>query len=302
VNARHLAALVALAGCSDPLVPPWLIDKPRVLGARVEAAGDPTRPWPRPGETASITWMLVAPGVPVMRWAFTVCAAGADDACTAPVTNVSGDGMPPALSFAVPPAETLGASDHLLVAGGFCADGQPALSGQTPVCTGGTEAPLAVTLPVTIARDATDNHNPAMSAAAFTLAGAPWPDGDACNGGMRVAADGAKRAITVAVPLAERDPFTSTANPTNTPMLVREAIQLSHFATAGKLERQISFVESGDLRDPAAISVDWTPPPATEVPAGGLPVHFYFVARDLRGGADWLTKSLCVVPPSPPQP
>jgi len=42
--------------------------------------------------------------------------------------------------------------------------------------------------------------------------------------------------------------------------------------------------------------VTWEAPPATEVPAAGLPVTFTFVVRDDRGGTDWTTRAACVVP------
>src|SRR4051812_12065122 len=57
-----VAAIAGAAGCADQAAPASRIVSVRVLGARVEAGGDPMRTSPRPGETAHVTWLVVAPG------------------------------------------------------------------------------------------------------------------------------------------------------------------------------------------------------------------------------------------------
>jgi len=282
---KRLTILILLAGCGDPLTPPWLIDKPRVLGARVEAAAEPERAWLRPGEGATVKWLVAAPeGAPALRWAFALCLPDAHDGCAMLLETMTGDGAP-TLSFTMPPPEALGAASKLMLAGVFCAGGAPALVMGAPGCEG-MATPTVVTLPVLLDRGES-NHSPSLAAAALTVDGQPWPPGDGCA--LRVAADGKAHPVVLSL-AGQRETYQSTANAEGTPVARREALQISHFSTGGKLPRQLSFLD--DDRDPSDLSVDWTPPPATELPPG--PVRFFFVARDLRGGVDWQTRSLCV--------
>jgi hypothetical protein len=295
VKTRALAAVALLAtGCGEPLAPPWLIDGPRVLGARVEAADDPGRPWPRPGEAATVTWIVVAPdGAPALHWGFAACLPDAQGGCGTPLVQAAGDGAP-ALTVTVPPRETLGEVSELVVRGAFCASGTPAEVSGTPRCEGGG-APTVTTLPVPLDLGGEPNRSPSMGSATLTLDGAVWPAGEDCAALPPVAADEKKRLIRFTL-AGQREIYQSSANADGVPRPVRETIQLSHFATAGKLPRQLSFIEASDERDPAGVTVDWTAPPAPEVPPQGLLVRFYFVARDLRGGLDWLPRTLCVLP------
>jgi hypothetical protein len=293
---RLFVSLLLLSGCGDPLTPPWLIDKPRVLGARIEATADPARPWLRPGEEAQVKWLVVAPeGAPPMRWAFALCLPDPRGNCQTPLGTMTGDGAP-VLSFALPPAEMLGTANQLVLAGVFCAGGAPTLVAGAPGCEG-MAAPTAVVLPLPLERGTT-NHNPSLTAATFTVGGAPWPAGDDCAALPRFPAGAAAQPVAVTL-AGQRELYQSTANAEGAPTERRETIQLSHFTTAGKLPRQLSFIEAAEQSDPATLSVDWTPPPAAEVPAAGLTVRFFFVARDLRGGLDWTARTLCVTPPQP---
>jgi hypothetical protein len=295
VKTTALIALFLLAaGCGDPLTPPWLIEKPRVLGARVEATAEPARPWLRPGEEAVVRWLVAGPdGAPPMGWAFAVCLPDGRDGCGTPLGQMTGEGAPE-LTFTVPPAEVLGPAGKLLVVGAFCEGGAPVTPPAAPGCQGQV-TPVLVTLPVLLERGPESNHNPSLAAATFTIDGAGWPGGTDCAALPRIAANDVERSITFAL-AGQRETYLSTANPAGVPTPRRESIQLSHFATAGKLPRQLSFIDSKDERDPADVSVKWTPPAAAEVPAAGLLVRFFFVARDLRGGLDWQSRALCVTP------
>jgi hypothetical protein len=287
-------AIVLISGCGDPLVPPWLIDGPRVLGARVEAAGDPQRSSPRPGESATVKWIVASPDGPAaMGWALAACLPDSQGDCGTSLGEVAGNDAP-TLAFTVPPAETLGPATRVLVTGIFCPDGHPAATG-TPGCDG-NGAPTLTTLSVPLDRGGEGNLSPSLASATFTIDGAPWPVTDDCAALPVITADEKKRSIGFAI-AGQREIYQSTASPDGVARPVREGIQLSHFATAGKLPRQLSFIESSDERDPAELSVDWTAPPVAEVPPGGLVVHFYFVARDLRGGLDWQTRTLCITQP-----
>jgi hypothetical protein len=80
------------------------------------------------------------------------------------------------------------------------------------------------------------------------------------------------------------------------PVALRESLQISQFSTAGKLERPFSTIDSAVGDDQSIAEVKYETPAATLIPAEGLVVRFTFVARDLRGGTDWTTRSLCVRP------
>lgn len=56
-----LGMLMCLAACEDDLPAVTLIAHMRVLGARTEVQGDPSRSNPKPGETARITWPVAFP-------------------------------------------------------------------------------------------------------------------------------------------------------------------------------------------------------------------------------------------------
>ena len=80
------------------------------------------------------------------------------------------------------------------------------------------------------------------------------------------------------------------------PMEAREVIQISHYLTAGTFARQFSAIEGlNDVTEPS--TVDWTVPDAEDVPADGLSVRVWWVARDLRGGMAITERALCVLPP-----
>lgn len=71
-----------------------------------------------------------------------------------------------------------------------------------------------------------------------------------------------------------------------------ETLFVSHAATAGRFDRQLTVIEpeSADL----SASIDW------KAPGSGADTNriarLYFVVRDLRGGVDWTARTLCVVP------
>ena len=91
-----LAGLAAGAACQDSIAKGWLVDRPRVIAARVEAAADPGRASLGPSEHARVTWLLASPrGTPHFGWVYAACAspigATAAPACDGP-TLASGAG------------------------------------------------------------------------------------------------------------------------------------------------------------------------------------------------------------------
>jgi len=313
--ALALAALV-LAGCSDELTSGSLIAKNRVLGARIEVEGDATRTWPRPAENVSVRWLVVDPAEAApLTWGFVVCPLQASergvDTCGGSPIGVAVQLTPPApgedplpsLSFAVPDAAALGDVETLLVLGAVCANGTPSVDSLESLspCTGGEDLEqTVVSLTIPVLRDDTPpNHQPGIEE--ITFLGEPWTyeaPRDAPDSGC--AGDPAMPQVTVSeedqeiglTPVAgSREDYVATVG--DPPMQVdrTESLQVSHFTTAGELDRQFSFVEDEETD----ITVDWVTPLVEDVPDDGLLVRFHFVVRDGRGGTDWASRALCVV-------
>jgi|GEM_PF-3743707 len=74
----------------------------------------------------------------------------------------------------------------------------------------------------------------------------------------------------------------------------------------GEMERFTSVVSADDSDAEAEISVKYTPPKknpkgAFAVPADGRLVRFFFTLNDQRGGYDFTTRALCLLPAPPAQ-
>lgn len=278
-----LLAAAALVGCIQADVPPGsVIDRDRVLGAKVEVEGDASRASPMPGEIAIVRWIVVGPGAPTAQpWTLAVCAGDGSGCASDPFLVDGGVDAEPTLAIAVPPADALGDRDVLWVLGQI------------------GESNVVAT--VRLARDGVElaNHNPALSADAATIAGAPWPapaaDAECASLPSLSAADGEVE-LALAIDPAQREPYRERLSDGTTRDRL-EDLQISHFTTAGSLDRQFSVIE-GDDDAPATIQVAWIPPDAEdlEIPAEGMLVRFVFVVRDGRGGLDLARRQACLVP------
>jgi hypothetical protein len=303
-----LAGCIFFAGCGPEFDPASLIDKTRVVGARIEVEGAPDRATPLPGETANVTWLVTSPeATPPLGWAFAACVPGTVGGkpslgCQdAPLARFEGTGAPPRLSIAVPVGTALGGAWSVVLYGQICAgpDSMPTFDPQSglPGCTGGRGTTVSLDIPLQVGDEA--NHNPTADRA-FTLDGQTWPAGaagaDPCALGRRVAAGSKSHVIGNTTQGGDREPYTVRLGnpPVATP--ARERLQISQFTTAGKLKSQFSFVEATDDSAATTVEVTWDAPEAAEVPAGGMGVTFTFVVRDDRGGTDWTTRPLCVTP------
>jgi len=132
-----LAAAVGAAGCAGDAAPASRIVSVRVLGARIEVAGDPARTVPRPGESAHITWLTVAPGAPrPLAWSFfaVTCPAGDDAAgclttrAALPLAAPAGESdghTPPTLDVVVPALDSPDDAgvDRVIIGGVVCGGG-----------------------------------------------------------------------------------------------------------------------------------------------------------------------------------
>jgi hypothetical protein len=294
------------AGCGPAFDPASLIKTTRVLGARVEVDGAPDRASPKPGESASVTWLITSPqGEPPLRWAFATCAPGnvggqTDLGCeSAPLALFEGTDPVPRISLAVPSLAALAGSNSLIVYGEICsgAGSMPTFDPQNgiPGCTQGGGTTVSVVVPLQMGDDA--NHNPAADRA-FTFDGQAWPalatGSDPCVSGPRTPAGTKDHIIGNTTLQSDRESYTMMEGSPPVAIPQRESLQISQFTTAGKLKSQFSFVEGTDANAATTVDATWEAPPATEIPAAGLAVTFTFVTRDNRGGTDWTTRAACV--------
>jgi hypothetical protein len=198
------------------------------------------------------------------------------------VVSADGEAAVPSLSFEVP--ADLDAAGRIAVLGVICPYGSPTQDG-----TGcdGVEPGLAVTLELELARADDTNLNPTLEPESLRFDDEPWPDLPAVAGdcaGLGFAEVEAGSAHTLQVSLAESDrdalPHPTELDPR------RESLQLSHFATAGELDRAFESIawDSDDLVRRAS----WQAPGRA-----GL-VRFWLVLRDLRGGSDFVERAICV--------
>ena len=301
--------LTAVAiGCGPSFDPASLIEKTRVVGARVEVDGAPDRATPAPGETATVTWLVTSPTAkPPLGWAFALCAPNALgnlNCDSAPLNLYQGTDSPPRVSIAVPTADVLGAAQSIILYGRICVSSAPTFDPQSgyPGCTdGGDGTTAAVSIELQGGQNGNDgtatNHNP-VADHGFTFDGQPWATGagsDACATGPRVTAATEEHVIAIVTDGGDRESYTALAGYPPVPTALREALQISEFTTLGKLKTGISFVEAADAAAQTTVEVKWTTPKPADVIADE-PVTFTFVVRDGRGGVDWTTNSVCVTP------
>lgn len=294
-----VAAVAGLgAGCDD-FDPVSLITDTRVVGARVEVEGAPERATPAPGENATVTWLVTAPGpTPPLTWAFDLCLAAGNLGCAGPPLAIyEGIASPPSVVVAVPAMDALAGATSLVLFGRVCTGGAPTRDPQTglPACmAGGDGTTVSVSIRLQLGGDA--NHNP-VADRGLTFDGQPWaplPAGsDPCAIGPRVSAGTEDHVLTVATAGADREAYTAITGDPPAPTAAREVLQLSSFVTSGELASPYAFIEADDPADAPAAVARWSSPSAADV-AADTPVTFTFVLRDGRGGIDWTTRAACV--------
>ena len=307
-----LGAIVAvlIAGCSNDLPVASQLERTRVLGARVEVATDPGRADVSPGEAALVSWIVAGPSAPAtLDWAFALCTTAGGDCKDAPQPIATGSGAPVSVAFTTPDAAALVNNQLPMMIGVVCADGTIGFDPSTALgtCTGADASGTTVrfVVPVTPAGE-TPNHHPAFTNDVIEFAGATWDAatavaGDPCDAttGLPVVTatpdgqDAIKQEIRIVSDGDDRETFT----PRGKTVAQLEDLQISNFTTAGKFESSYAAIFATDTRPDADVTVKWEPPAASTVPAGGEIVTFQWVVRDLRGGLDVVSRSLCLVRP-----
>jgi hypothetical protein len=266
-------------------------------------------------------WVVQPEEESLVRASYIVCVAadirrGASMCADAPLAFVPPtppSAEPPPVTFTVPAATPAGAQLVLIML--TCDRGaSPSLDATTMVAT--CDDPMAraelSTLNLPLAASAmTANRHPEIAEETYTVQAeggvVPWPAtttpltmGCAASGMplVRVPRDAAPPTamtpyridITFTTSEDDRDAYT-----TSTGAMVREALQFSHYVTAGRMSRSFSAVEAVATTE-TPTTVRWAPPPIATIPMEGMPVRFTWVVRDLRGGFARAERELCVAP------
>jgi hypothetical protein len=291
------AALLS-SGCDDPLKSASLIEETRVLGARVEVAGDATRGSPGPGEPASFRLFMAAPnGAPNVAYAFVICGvsptnSGFPSCKTAPFASVlqpDPSTAPPQLAFEVPADLDVTATPHGFANGVVCPDAAAEVDGNGGArCADGPGD--AVGFEFDLSGPGQDNNNPNFTADSLTLDGAPWTatDGAAACAALLPVQAGSSHRLGVHMQDTDFDALRQV----NAEDPARETLLLSQFSSRGTLAH--TFVSLTPSTPELASEVSWDAP--SKADEGGTVAYFYFVIRDSRGGEDFAVRALCVGP------
>lgn len=289
------ACLVApqLMGCDDEHAGVELIEKTRVLTARVEVAGEPNRASPLPGETVNVRFLVVAPEPePELAFSLSSCVT-IDSASTIPecagdafARSVSLEPMAalPSIEF-VTPAELTG-NEWLAVSGVVCPVGGTLDSETADTCSNGPGQAVTVDFPLDDGQG--PNTNPTLLAVSLDGAELPAGSGTSTDCALlpQIQAGTKKHPLRVELDPNSRDPL-PVSDSSDT---ARESLLVSYFITQGILEHAWGSLPSTSTVD--AVTTHW------DAPAAGSPVlaRFVIVARDGRGGSDFAERRVCVVP------
>jgi hypothetical protein len=261
--------MALLHGCSGPDDPAWRINKTRVLAAKVMVDAEPERASIRPGEAFHVDWLVVNPDGPVdVSYKLSVCKQAEltrDVDCEGPTfVEVSGNGKVPTIAATAPGAQDLAGITHLLIRGTI------------------DQRDVVMSAPLELS-GAEQNHNPAIAPDPLHFGSDLWTaeDGPCAPPMPEILADDATHEISFVVSAADREPG--------------ETLQLSHFTTAGELDRQFSIAEPEAPPGDVELKVTWIAKRGHATPEGKV-VRFFFVLRDSRGGTSSTTRALCMRP------
>lgn len=302
VSRVSLLALAFVFGCEETDTKGWLVDRTRVLGARVEAKDEPARAAIAPGEPMRVTWLVGAPtGTGQLRWAYAVCAPPIgnfpEPRCEGPVFASGGgvsDGELVTMELDAPRPDVASDLEELQMLAAFCEDGDASLDASRFEATCADGAPARLAAATIRLAAAGPNRNPELAPDAVLFDGAPMAPSTLRTGpcvagpSAPVVAPGTKHTFVLRFRGDERESVPGAVDGL-------ENVLASHVVTAGKLKRQYSMFEPHDPV-PKEASIEWTAPPGDQVSADGRLVETYFVLRDGRGGAAFGRRTVCVRP------
>lgn len=295
-------------GCEDPLTDPAIVVGPRVLGARVQALGDARVAEADAGERVRVDWLAVSNRPEPLSATLAGCVAvpallGAPRCAGAALDElrVSGQfGDPVTFELSIPGQLLPG--DAWLAWFGHCDAGEADFDAAESVfrCPDGAE-PLSAFYRGFVP-DAAPNRNPSLSDDVLLLNGAPWlgeqnppPPGSSCLGtSMPRVEAGAPSLIELRLRGDDREPLGEARR--GYASRAWEALVYTHVSSSTGLERAFSAidVEGSDPAEQgftlgAELGLELTPGPE------GESLVFYLVARDERGGVDWLRRDACLL-------
>jgi len=171
VSRVSLLALAFVFGCEETDTKGWLVDRTRVLGARVEAKDEPARATIAPGEPMHVTWLVASPnGTGQLRWAYAVCAPPIgnfpEPRCQGPVF-ASGAGVSEGelvtMELDAPRPDVVGDLEELQMLAAFCEDGDASLDASRFEATCASGAPARLASGTIRLASAGPNRNPELA-------------------------------------------------------------------------------------------------------------------------------------------
>lgn len=328
-----LAFALVAGGCVMDFDSPTIIQNVRPLGARITVNGDPRLATIVPGDTVLTEFLVVSPDNRTFTFALELCAAvvaptgdricvggtltelvqpnptsenprfevmiPTDPAAFAPDLTPEEQEAAQDIAGVDDPDDLVNAIEEALIRGVICEGGTPLRDeeGLFQCTADGRSVPLEFSVPIF---DPDPNTNPDMDSWTVTLNDAPWP---LPTGSVDPVAPCAAAAGDLGIPTVQagQDPvLTFTANASDFDPLSDgevEEIQFSAFTTLGEMERQFTFFENTEPE-----TLEWEAKDndeQVELTAQGRFARFFFVGRDLRGGADWIERVACLVPGAP---
>lgn len=275
-----LALAAALSGCGEPLEYGQDLEGPRVLGVRVES--DDGTSWPGAGRTADVQLLVAGPDGPVeTRVAYQVCLA-LETSWGVPLCgdDVLADGstdLDITPEFVFEGARHSRQEPRLAVLGVACVTGAPVLQ-DDPESWSCDDDSLALRFSFEATEESLVNENPMLDETDIRIADqtallqsvTAEPD---CDDFPELSPD---ETVIISISLDERARSSETD----------ELLQISHFATKGRLERQLTILDPDESLE---FELEF------ETPSEPGPIKFYLVVRDDRGGTSWVAFGACVV-------
>lgn len=337
MRARSAASWMLLAtvmsGCSEDLPSATSIQDTRVLGARVEVVGEdepPVRAWPKPGETAQISFRVVGEALDFdpgrLNSAFLICGAAGGLFCTDETDPTrllrDADGpldpddldpsdLDPRLAsqlrilydreprFEVTLEGPLADVEELLFLGVICDGGRPqfdAEAGGLPLRCEPTDAENEadtnlVTFTAPVQTGEETNYHPDLGEARLFIDNEPWSAPPQELDDCLAVHERDPEAMPL-VRLGREEIELRMQPPEPVEADPEEELTIAHFTTAGEMERKFSVREPDMPR--AAITVPWVLPASEDVEPPAA-VRFFFTARDGRGGFDMIERAACLL-------
>ncbi len=290
VRAAACTSVAALcAACGDPLVDPSELRDLRILTSKLQNASDDSASLSSAG-SGEVSFLVAAPS-PIEFFAYSALCESADSTYGPPACTKVLDARRSIATTETPVVVPIdlepGWQDaDPVVWIGLCITGKPKFHSRAPrfTCPDGAAATSAF---VRLRDIGSDNRNPDLAQGTLNLDGAPWPqDSRDCETAPKVA-PGAEVVIDFSANSRDLEHTGST----DYGSAEQETLTFLHVTSQPGLKRPFSVAGS---QERGAFEVAYRAPDEDELPALPAVVDFYLIARDGRGGSDWLQRTLCI--------